>query len=173
MRSRFALGDARRYPTPMATTADWIVSDPEILGGKPCVKGTRLSVEFLLELAASGATQVEMLASYPQLTSEGLAAAFLYAAQASQHGQTIGVEPTGAVLAEVLRLSRAERAEVAQALLNSLEEPEEEVTAAWAAELERRSRDVVDGRVETLSWEAVRSEILAELEQRRAGRASS
>ena len=34
-----------------------IVSNPEILGGKPCVRGTRLSVEFLLELAASGATQ--------------------------------------------------------------------------------------------------------------------
>jgi uncharacterized protein (DUF433 family) len=33
-----------------------IVSDAEILGGKPCVRGTRLSVELLLELAASGAT---------------------------------------------------------------------------------------------------------------------
>lgn len=57
-----------------------IVSDPEILGGKPCVRGTRLSVEFLLELAASGATQDQILAQYPQLTSEGLAAAFRYAA---------------------------------------------------------------------------------------------
>jgi uncharacterized protein (DUF433 family) len=36
---------------------DLIVANPEILGGKPCVRGTRLSVEFLLELAASGATQ--------------------------------------------------------------------------------------------------------------------
>ena len=34
-----------------------IVSDPEVLGGKPCVRGTRLSVEFLLELAASGGTR--------------------------------------------------------------------------------------------------------------------
>ena len=80
---------------------------------------------------------------------------------------------TDAVLAEVLRLSRAERAKVAQALLDSLEEPDEAVTADWAAELERRSRDIVDGRVQTLSWEAARSEILKELEQRRAGRASS
>jgi len=80
---------------------------------------------------------------------------------------------TDGVLAEVLRLSRAERAKVAQALLNSLEEPEEAVTADWAAELERRSRGVVEGRVQTLPWEAVRSEILNELEQRRAGRASS
>lgn len=59
---------------------DLIVSDPQILGGKPCVRGTRLSVEFLLELAASVATQQEILAQYPQLTADGLAAAFRYAA---------------------------------------------------------------------------------------------
>ena len=59
---------------------DLIVSDPQILGGKPCVRGTRLSVEFLLELAASGATQDQILAQYPQLTPDGLAAAFRYAA---------------------------------------------------------------------------------------------
>ncbi len=57
-----------------------IVSDPKILGGKPCVRGTRLSVEFLLELAANGATQDQILAQYPQLTQDGLAAAFRYAA---------------------------------------------------------------------------------------------
>jgi uncharacterized protein (DUF433 family) len=55
-----------------------IVSDPQILGGKACVRGTRLSVEFLLELAASGATQQEILAQYPQLTADGLAGAFRY-----------------------------------------------------------------------------------------------
>jgi uncharacterized protein (DUF433 family) len=59
---------------------DLIVSDPQILDGKPCVHGTRLSVEFLLELAASGATQDEILARYPQLTPAGLGAAFRYAA---------------------------------------------------------------------------------------------
>ena len=57
-----------------------IVSDPTILGGKPCVRGTRLSVEFLLELVASGARQERILAQYPQLTPDGLAAAFRYAA---------------------------------------------------------------------------------------------
>ena len=55
-----------------------IVSDPKILGGKPCVRGTRLSVEFLLELAASGATQEQILAQYPQLTQDGLAATFSF-----------------------------------------------------------------------------------------------
>ena len=59
-----------------------IVSDPGILDGKPCIRGTRLSVEFLLALAASGGTQEQILAQYPQLTRDGLAAAFRYAADA-------------------------------------------------------------------------------------------
>lgn len=59
-----------------------IVVDPQILDGKPCVRGTRLSVEFLLELAASGATQQQILAQYPQLTPDGFSAAFRYAAEA-------------------------------------------------------------------------------------------
>jgi len=59
---------------------DPIVSNPQVVGGKPCVRGTRLSVEFLLELAASGGTQEQILAQYPQLTPDGLAAAFRYAA---------------------------------------------------------------------------------------------
>lgn len=65
-----------------------IVADPRVLGGKACVRGTRLSVELLLELAASGATQMEILGQYPQLTAEGLAAAFQYAAQALKGEQT-------------------------------------------------------------------------------------
>ena len=59
---------------------EMIASDPKILGGKPCVRATRLSVELLLELAASGATPEQILAQYPQLTQDGLAAAFRYAA---------------------------------------------------------------------------------------------
>jgi uncharacterized protein (DUF433 family) len=59
----------------------WIVTNEEILGGKPCVRGTRLSVEFLLELAASGATQADILARYPQLSADGLSAAFRFAAR--------------------------------------------------------------------------------------------
>lgn len=61
---------------------EMIVANQQTLGGKPCVRGTRLSVEFLLELAASGATQEQILARYPQLTADGLAAAYRYAADA-------------------------------------------------------------------------------------------
>jgi len=49
-----------------------IVSDPAILGGKPCIKGTRISVAFTLELFASGATRAEILQAYPHLTVEGV-----------------------------------------------------------------------------------------------------
>jgi uncharacterized protein (DUF433 family) len=60
---------------------DWIVADPEILAGKPCIKGTRISVEFILELLASGATREEILGAYPQIPAEGLTAALQYAAR--------------------------------------------------------------------------------------------
>lgn len=80
---------------------------------------------------------------------------------------------TDELLAEAMRLPRHERARVAEELLSSLEEPDEEVAAAWAAELDKRSRDVAAGRVQTVPWETVRARILKELEQRRAGRASS
>lgn len=60
----------------------WIVSDPDILTGKPHVRGTRLSVAFLIELVASGATREQILASYPHLPAAGLDAALRYAADA-------------------------------------------------------------------------------------------
>jgi uncharacterized protein (DUF433 family) len=60
----------------------WIVSDPDTLAGKPRVRGTRLSVAFLIELVASGATREQILASYPHLPPEGLEAALRYAADA-------------------------------------------------------------------------------------------
>ncbi len=62
----------------------WIVSDTDVLGGKPRVRGTRLSVAFLLELIASGATREQILSSYPHLPPEGLQAALRYAAQSLQ-----------------------------------------------------------------------------------------
>jgi uncharacterized protein (DUF433 family) len=48
------------------TAEELIASDPKILGGKPCISATRLSVAFLLERAASGATQEQILIQYPQ-----------------------------------------------------------------------------------------------------------
>lgn len=58
-----------------------IAYNPEILSGKPHIVGTRLSIEFILELFASGATRDEMLKAYTQLTSEAIEEALRYAAQ--------------------------------------------------------------------------------------------
>ncbi len=62
---------------------DWkkfIHSDPEVLLGKPVVKGTRLSVEFILGLFAKGWTERQVLENYPILTLESLQAVFAFAA---------------------------------------------------------------------------------------------
>jgi uncharacterized protein (DUF433 family) len=58
---------------------DRIVTDPEICGGRPRVKGTRLAVEFLLGLKAAGWTEAQILDSYPHLTAEDLQAVFAFA----------------------------------------------------------------------------------------------
>ncbi len=48
----------------------WIVADPEHLGGKPRITGTRISVAFLLESLAAGLTIPEIVRAYPTLTEE-------------------------------------------------------------------------------------------------------
>ncbi len=53
-------------------------------------------------------------------------------------------------------------------MLSSLEEPDDKVAVAWATELERRSHEAAQGRVQTTAWETVRAEILRELGQRRS-----
>lgn len=60
----------------------WIVSDPEVLGGKPCIRGTRISVEHVLELLASGASHEDIVRAYPHLPPESVRAAVEYAASA-------------------------------------------------------------------------------------------
>ncbi|MBI3080564.1 MAG: DUF433 domain-containing protein [candidate division NC10 bacterium] len=66
-----------------------IVSDPAILGGKPIIKGTRISVEFLLELFASGATRDDVLKAYPHLAPEDVEEALRYAAEVLKHDRVI------------------------------------------------------------------------------------
>jgi putative addiction module component (TIGR02574 family) len=81
---------------------------------------------------------------------------------------------TEELLAQVLLLPRHERARLAEEVLSSLEEPDlEEVAAAWTGALERRAREVAEGKVQTVGWGTVRAEILKELEDRRAGLLSS
>jgi uncharacterized protein (DUF433 family) len=56
-----------------------IVIDPEILTGKPVIKGTRLAVEFIIDLLANGWPESEILRNYPGLTHEDIQACLSYA----------------------------------------------------------------------------------------------
>ena len=60
---------------------DRIAVDPDILLGKPVVKGTRLSVDFLLGLLAQGWAESEILRNYPGLTRDDLLACWAYASE--------------------------------------------------------------------------------------------
>ena len=63
-----------------------IVSDKNVLLGKPTIKGTRLSVEFIIERLASGWTEEQLLENYPRLTREDLQAVFAYVADCFKDG---------------------------------------------------------------------------------------
>jgi uncharacterized protein (DUF433 family) len=63
---------------------DWrsrITFDPKVLTGKPIIKGTRIAVEFILDLLANGWTVKDILKNYPQLKREDVAAALKYATE--------------------------------------------------------------------------------------------
>ena len=68
--------------TELATPNDaWIVCNPAILSGKPCVRGTRISVELILECLASGMSRAEFFEAYPHVPAEGFEAALRFAAR--------------------------------------------------------------------------------------------
>ena len=58
-----------------------ITSDPKIMVGKPTIKGTRLTVDFILNLLAHGATFQDILAEYQGLTAQDIQACLLFASQ--------------------------------------------------------------------------------------------
>ena len=65
----------------MSSLIDRITIDPQICHGKPCVRGLRYPVEFLLELLSSGMTHDEILADYDDLERDDLLAVLAYAAR--------------------------------------------------------------------------------------------
>ncbi len=71
---------------------DRIVASPEVLVGKPVVKGTRLSVELIIELLADGWTQEQILESYPKLTSDDIRACLSYAGELLQMEKVFPLE---------------------------------------------------------------------------------
>lgn len=59
-----------------------IVSDPQIMMGKPTVRGTRITVELILEKLAAGETEAQLLLAHPHLTQSDIRAALAFAAAA-------------------------------------------------------------------------------------------
>lgn len=59
-----------------------IASNPKVLAGKPVIRGTRLSVEFILNVREHGASEEEILAEYPGVTIEDIQACYLFAGKA-------------------------------------------------------------------------------------------
>jgi uncharacterized protein (DUF433 family) len=69
---------------PLNALLDRISIDPNICGGKPCIKGTRLWVSLLLDLLASGTSEAELRSEYPQLSHDDVLAAIAYGAETSR-----------------------------------------------------------------------------------------
>lgn len=65
----------------MSNLSDLITVDPDIRSGKPCVRGTRMTVYDILEYMAGGMSEAEIFADFPVLRSEHLRAALNFAAQ--------------------------------------------------------------------------------------------
>lgn len=73
-----------------------ITANPRILGGKPIIQGTRISVEFILDLLASDVSDEEILEDYPHLTKEDIQACLRYAARSCKNEIYVELEPVAA-----------------------------------------------------------------------------
>jgi uncharacterized protein (DUF433 family) len=69
----------------MTSRLDRITTDPQVLGGRPCIRGLRVRVKDILDLLASGASRKQILDDYPYLEDDDIAAALEYAAQYVDH----------------------------------------------------------------------------------------
>ena len=62
-----------------------ITTNPDVCGGRPCIRGLRIRVKDVLDLLAAGATSEEILADYPYLEAEDIAAVLEFAARQNDH----------------------------------------------------------------------------------------
>lgn len=62
-------------------TADYVVADPDVMLGKPVIRGTRITVEVILEKLAAGETVEQILDAHPRLSREAVSAALAFAAE--------------------------------------------------------------------------------------------
>lgn len=69
-----------------------ITADPAIMMGKPCIKGTRITVELILRKLGAGRSFADLIDAYPQLTEDDLRAALAFAADYLQHETVLAAE---------------------------------------------------------------------------------
>lgn len=69
-----------------------ITADPGVMMGKPCVKGTRITVELVLRKLGAGRSFAELLEAYPQLSEEDIRAVLSFAADYLQHETVVAAE---------------------------------------------------------------------------------
>jgi len=77
------------------TLTDRIEIDPEVMLGKPVIRGTRITVELVLRKLGEGATQAQLLDAYPRLTADDIRAAMTYAAESLAHEENLQVGQPG------------------------------------------------------------------------------
>ena len=73
---------------------DRIVVDPKVLAGKPVVRGTRISVELVVDLLAAGWSHAQILTSYPHLAEEDVRACLSYASELLREEQVFPLKTT-------------------------------------------------------------------------------
>ena len=66
--------------------------DPAVMTGKPCIKGTRITVELILRKLGAGRSFADLLDAYPQLTQDDVRAALAFAADYMQHETVLAAE---------------------------------------------------------------------------------
>ena len=69
----------------MPNVSTRITIDPEVCGGRPCIRGLRIRVKDILDMLAGGSPREEILADYPYLEDEDITAALDYASRAADH----------------------------------------------------------------------------------------
>ena len=72
---------------------EWIVTNPAVLGGKPCIKGTRISVEFVMDLLAAGYTPDQIFQQHDHLTLDDIHACLAYAREVIHSERMFAVKP--------------------------------------------------------------------------------
>jgi uncharacterized protein (DUF433 family) len=78
------------------TLPERIVIDPEIMQGKPVIRGTRITVDLILRKLSEGASEADLVDAYPHLTGDDIRAALAYAADAVSHEDILVTDPEAA-----------------------------------------------------------------------------